>query len=110
MLPVRMSHHELTESGVPSPVESAASSIAAELDSIAASIGEGAEPELVERRMRLAHDAVRRLGRDADEGRAVSIALLVAALRAGAPAHTGMAQKLRDVAADLRESAARDPA
>jgi len=95
---------------VPGPDESALESTAAELEAIAASIGEGAEPELVERRMRLAHDAVRRLGRDGDEGRAVSIALLVAALRAGAPPHTGMARKLRDVATDLRESAARNPA
>jgi hypothetical protein len=95
---------------VPGPHESAQESIAAELESIAASIGEGAPAEAVDRRMRLAHDAVRRLGRDADEGRAVSIALLVAALRAGAPPHLGMAQKLREVATDLRESAPRDPA
>ena len=95
---------------MPGPDENARMSLAAELESIAASIGEGAAAEGVERRMRLAHDAVRRLGRDADEGRAVSIALLVAALRTGAPPHAGMAQKLRDVAADLRESAAHGPA
>ena len=95
---------------MPGPDESAQESIAAELESIAASIGEGAAVEVVDRRMRLAHDAVRRLGRDADEGRAVSIALLVAALRAGAPPHPGMAQKLREVATDLRETAPRDPA
>jgi hypothetical protein len=83
---------------------------AAELESIARSIGEGAEPEVLERRMRLAHDAVLALGRDDNQERTVSIALLVAALRAGAPPHPGMAEKLLDVANDLRASAGRDPA
>lgn|GEM_PF-2752338 len=83
---------------------------AAELESIAGSIGEGVEAEPLERRMRLAHDAVLGLGREANQGRAVSIALLVAALRAGAPPHAGMAEKLLEVAADLRESAARGTA
>jgi len=83
---------------------------AAELEAIAASMGEGADAELLERRMRVAHDAVLALGGDADRGRAVSIALLVAALRAGAPPHRGMAEKLLEVAADLRRSAARGPA
>lgn len=91
------------------PHENTPLGIAAELESIVRGIGEGADPEVVERRMRLAHDAVLRLGGDANQGRAVSIALLVAALRAGAPTHEGMAQKLLDVATDLRESAARDP-
>ena len=91
------------------PHESTPESIAAELEAIAASIGEGATPDVVERRMRLAHDAVLRLGGEVNQGRAVSIALLVAALRAGAPPHEGMAQKLLDVATDLRENAARDP-
>lgn len=86
------------------PHESAPESIAAELEAIAASIGEGAAAEVVERRMRLAHDSVLRLGGDANQGRAVSIALLIAALRAGAPPHPGMAQKLREVAADLHEN------
>jgi len=83
---------------------------AAELEAIAGSIGEGADAERVERRMRVAHDAVLALGSDADRGRAVSIALLVAALRAGAPPHRGMAEKLLDVVAELRESATRGPA
>lgn len=80
---------------------------AAELESIAASIGEGIEADALERRMRLAHDAVLALGRDANQGRAVSIALLVAALRAGAPPHPGMADRLREVVADLRQAADR---
>jgi hypothetical protein len=84
--------------------------VAAELDAIAASIGEGVEAEALDRRMRLAHDAVLALGREANQERAVSIALLVAALRAGAPPHPGMAQKLRDVATELRKIAARGPA
>jgi aspartyl-tRNA synthetase len=84
--------------------------VAAELDAIAASIGEGVEAEALDRRMRLAHDAVLALGREANQERAVSIALLVAALRAGAPPHPGMAQKLLEVAADLRQAAAREPA
>lgn len=83
--------------------------IAAELEAIAAGMGEGETPDVVERRMRLAHDEVLRLGGEENRGRAVSIALLVAALRAGAPPHEGMAQKLLDVATDLRENAARDP-
>ena len=83
---------------------------AAELESIARSIGEGAEAEPLERRMRLAHDAVLGLGREANQGRSVSIALLIAALRAGAPPHPGMAEKLLGVAADLREAAARGTA
>jgi hypothetical protein len=87
---------------------SATERAAAELDAIAASIGEGAASDVVERRMRLAHDAVLALGREANQGRAVSIALLVAALRAGAPPHPGMAQRLREVALDLRQTAARD--
>jgi hypothetical protein len=95
---------------VPGLEESTHASIAAELEAIAASIGEDAAAETVERRMRVAHDAVLRLGGDANQGRAVSIALLVAALRTGAPPHPGMAQKLRDVATDLREAAARDSA
>jgi hypothetical protein len=78
---------------------------AAELESIAASIGEGVDADGLERRMRLVHDAVLALGRDANQGRAVSIALLVAALRAGAPPHSGMADRLREVAADLRQAA-----
>ena len=94
---------------MPGPHESAPESIADELEAIAASIGEGAAPDAVERRMRLAHDAVLRLGGDANQGRAVSIALLVAALRAGAPPHEGMAQKLLDVATDLRGTSGRDP-
>jgi hypothetical protein len=84
--------------------------VAAELDAIAASIGEGVQAEALDRRMRLAHDAVLALGREANQERAVSIALLVAALRAGAPPHPGMAQKLRDVATELRATAARDSA
>jgi hypothetical protein len=83
--------------------------IAAELESIAASIGEGATSEVVERRMRLAHDAVLALGREAHQEHALSIALLVAALRAGAPPHRGMAEKLVDVANDLRANAGADP-
>ena len=91
---------------MPEPHVSTPESIAAELEAIAASIGEGADPDAVERRMRLAHDAVLRLGGDVNQGRAVSIALLVAALRAGAPPHSGMAQKLLGVATDLREHGA----
>ena len=91
------------------PHESAPESIAAELEAIAASIGEGATSDAVERRMRLAHDTVLRLGGDVNQGRALSIALLVAALRAGAPPHEGMAQKLLDVATDLRGTSGRDP-
>ncbi len=94
---------------MPGPGESTHESVAAELDAIAASIGEGVEAEALDRRMRLAHDAVLALGREANQERAVSIALLVAALRAGAPPHPGMAQKLRDVATELRETAPRDP-
>jgi hypothetical protein len=94
---------------VPGPHDSTQERIAAELEAIAASIGEGAAADVVERRMRLVHDAVLRLGDAANQGRALSIALLVAALRAGAPPHPGMAQKLRDVATDLRETSARDP-
>lgn len=92
------------------PDESAQVSIAVELEAIAASIGEGAGAEEVDRRMRLAHDAVLALDREANQERATSVALLVAALRAGAPPHAGMAQKLRDLATDLRETAPRDPA
>ena len=92
------------------PDEQARENAAAELEAIAASIAEGPDPEALERRMRLAHDAVLALGREANQGRAVSIALLVAALRAGAPPHPGMAERLREVAADLRETAARGPA
>jgi len=88
----------------------AAERAAAELDAIAVSIGEGASSDVVEGRMRRVHDAVLALGREANQGRAVSIALLVAALRAGAPPHPGMAERLREVAADLRETAARGPA
>jgi aspartyl-tRNA synthetase len=95
---------------VPGPGESTHESVAAELDAIAASIGEGVAAEALDRRMRLAHDAVLALGREANQERSVSIALLVAALRAGAPPHPGMAQKLRDVATELRETARRDPA
>ena len=95
---------------MPGPGESTHESVAAELDAIAASIGEGVEAEALDRRMRLAHDAVLALGREANQERSVSIALLVAALRAGAPPHPGMAQKLRDVATELRETAARHPA
>ena len=94
---------------MPDSHERAPESIAAELESIAAGMGEDAVADIVERRMRLAHDAVLRLGGEANQGRAVSIALLVAALRAGAPPHVGMAQRLREVATDLRESAASDP-
>jgi len=92
------------------PNEGVPERIAAELEAIAVSIGESATPDAVERRMRLAHDEVLRLGGDANQGRAVSIALLVAALRAGAPPHRGMAEKLLDVVAELRESATRGPA
>jgi hypothetical protein len=96
---------------VPEDTDHAAARLraAAELEAIAGSIGEGADAEVVERRMRVAHDAVLALGSDADRGRAVSIALLVAALRAGAPPHPGMAEKLLDVVAELRETAARGP-
>jgi len=87
------------------PDEQARENAAAELEAIAASIAEGPDPEALERRMRLAHDAVLALGREANQGRAVSIALLVAALRAGAPPHPGMAQRLLEVAADLRQAA-----
>ena len=95
---------------MPGPSESTHENVAAELDAIAASIGEGVQAEALDRRMRLAHDAVLALGREANQERAVSIALLVAALRAGAPPHPGMARQLRDVATELRETAARGPA
>lgn len=82
--------------------------VAAEIESIADDIGGGVVPGDLEGRMRRAHDAVLALGREANQGRAVSIALLIAALRAGAPPHEGMAHKLLEVAADLRRTAARD--
>ena len=84
--------------------------VAAEIEAIAASIGQGVTPDELEGRMRRVHDAVLALGREANQGRATSIALLVAALRAGAPPHPGMAQKLLEVAVDLRQAAAREPA
>jgi hypothetical protein len=83
--------------------------VAAEIEAIAASIGQGVAPDALEGRMRRVHDAVLALGREANQGRATSIALLVAALRAGAPPHPGMAQKLLEVAADLRQAALRAP-
>lgn len=83
--------------------------VAAEIEAIAASIGQGVTADELEGRMRRAHDAVLALGREANQGRATSIALLVAALRAGAPPHPGMAQKLREVAADLRQAVLRAP-
>lgn len=83
--------------------------IAAEIEAIAAGIGQGVAPDELEGRMRRAHDAVLALGREANQGRATSIALLVAALRAGAPPHPGMAQRLLEVAADLRQAALHAP-
>ena len=95
--------------GSPGPPDDPRLRAATEIESIAGSIGRGADPDELDGRMRRAHDAVLALGREANQGRATSIALLVAALRAGAPPHPGMAQRLLEVAADLRQAALHAP-
>jgi hypothetical protein len=99
----------VSEGTAPRPSDDPRLRAAAEIESIAGSVREGADPDALEGRMRRVHDAVLALGREANQGRATSIALLIAALRAGAPPHPGMAEKLLEVAADLRQTAAREP-